>query len=233
MKKIIRIIMILLVLGFLATGCGKTLEQTDGYKFAEEYVSINGIESSNGKTIRSLTISDDNPFVYATADDIVEKIENEESFIVYFGFSTCPWCRSVLEQLIKAAEDKEVKTIYYVNVYDIRDVREVQEDGSVQTTKEGTEAYQKLVVLLDNVLEDYTLTKDGETISAGEKRIYAPNIVAISEGKAVQLETGISEELTDPYGELTEEIKNYAYNKFKCLMECLEEESNICQKNMC
>ena len=86
---------------------------------------------------------------------------------------------------------------------------------------------------MSNVLEDYTLKKDDEKIETGEKRIYAPNVVAISKGKAIQLETGISEKLEDPYGELTKEIKNYSYNKFKCLIECLEEESTTCQKDMC
>ena len=77
------------------------------------------------------------------------------------------------------------------------------------------------------------LTKDEEKISVGEKRIYAPNVIAISNGKAIQLETGISEDLKDPYGKLTKEIKKYAYNKFKCLLKCLEEESITCQKNSC
>ena len=90
-----------------------------------------------------------------------------------------------------------------------------------------------LIEELKDVLEDYTLNKDDETISAEEKRIYAPNVVAISKGKAVQLETGISEELKDPYQKLTKEMKEYSYNKFKCLMDCLEAEKNMCQKNSC
>lgn len=228
MKKKIWII-ILLMVAFLVTGC----EKTDGEKFAKEYTSLNGTKSESGKTIRSIKISSDNPFVYQTAEEIAERIENKESFIVYFGFAKCPWCRSVLEQLIKVAKDKNIKTIYYVDVLEIRDVREMTEDGEVNITKEGTKGYQKLLTQLEDVLSDYTTTVDEETLSLGEKRIYAPNVVAVHNGKALQMETGISEELKDPYGKLTEDIRTYAYNKFKCLVDCLEEESNTCQKNMC
>ena len=28
-------------------------------------------------------------------------------------------------------------------------------------------------------------------------------------------------------------IKNYSYKQFKCLLDCLEEESTTCQKDMC
>ena len=234
MKK--KIILSILVISLLVTGCfnKKVNTQTDGYKFAEEYTSINGVEGKNGKKNRELTISDKNPFVYKTAEELVEAIDNKETFIVYFGFSTCPWCRSILEQFIKVLDDKKIKRVYYVDIYDIRDVKELDADLKVITTKEGTKGYMELLKRLDNVLDEYTLsTEDDGKIDTGEKRIYAPNIVAVSKGKALQLETGISDDLTDPYGELTDDIKNYAYNKFKCLIDCLEEDSNTCQKNAC
>ena len=232
MKKIISIILII-VLSLVVVGCTK--EKTDADKFKEEYESVNNVvnEHTNKKN-RELSIPKDNPFVYATADEIVEKINKKESFIVYFGFAECPWCRSVLEQLIIAADDNEVDTIYYVDILNIRDTKEISEDGSITTTKEGTKGYMKLVELLGDVLEDYSLTgENDEKISAEEKRIYAPNVVAISKGKALQLETGISDDLKDPYSKLTSKIKKYAYKKFDCLMDCFEEESTSCKKNSC
>lgn len=230
MKKITILALTLVVL-FTLTGC--TNKDTDAYKFKEEYEKINNQKSKSGKMIRPLKISEDNPFVYSTCKEIVEKIENKESFIVYFGFNDCPWCRSIITQLIKASKDKKVDKIYYVDVKEIRDVKDFDESGNIITTKEGDESYMKLLELLDNVLSDYELTKDDEKISTNEKRIYAPNVVAISDGKALQLETGISDKLTDPYGRLTDEIEKYAYNKFKCLIKCLEEASITCQKDMC
>ena len=230
MKKNIFLLIILFITLFL-TGCGKT--ENDALKFKEEYESLNGTEIGSGKTARTVSISDNNPFVYKSADEIADMMMNKESFLVYFGFAKCPWCRSVLEELIKALEDNDIDKIYYVDVLDIRDVKEVDEEGNIKTTKEATEGYKKLIEQLDEVLEDYTLTKDEETISAEEKRIYAPNIVAISNGKPIQLETGISEKLKDPYGKLTSEIKKYAYNTFNCQIKCLKEKSTTCQKNSC
>ncbi len=231
MKKLLTTALILLSI-FLLTGCVD--KNSDAYKFKTEYESINGEKNGSGKEYRSLNITNDNPFIYSSAKEISEKIDNKETFIVYFGFKECPWCRSVLEQLIKAAKDNNVETIYYVDVKDIRDVKEINENGEVVTTTEGDSSYMELIEKMADVLDEYTLTNENEEeIETGEKRIYAPNVVAVSRGKAIQLETGISDELTDPYMELTTKIEKYAYNKFKCLITCLEEESTTCQKNSC
>ena len=142
MKKVLSILLIISIT-ILITGCVD--KKTDAYKFKEEYERINNKDNGHSNKYREISIPDDNPFIYATDTEIVKKIENKESFIVYFGFPTCPWCRSVLEELIKAAKDKEINQIYYVNVLDIRDVKEVDDDGNIKTTKEGTDAYKKLI----------------------------------------------------------------------------------------
>lgn len=228
MKKIG--ILVLLLSIFLITGCVD--KNSDAYKFKKEYESINNKDNGHGNKHRSLSIPDDNPFVYATCKDIVEKINNKETFVVYFGFKECPWCRSVLPELINVAKDKEIETIYYVDVKDVRDVKEYV-DGEIKTTKMGDKYYIELISILDKVLDEYTLSTDEGEISTGEKRIYAPNIIAIGEGVPIQMETGISDELKDPYSKLTKKIKKYAYNKFKCVLECIEEESTVCVKDKC
>ena len=234
MKKIMKVLLIL-IMSFTVAACSTPeIEKTDAEKFKEAYESLNGTESSNGKKIRSINIPKDNPFVYKDEDDIVEMIDNKETFIVYFGFEKCPWCRSVLEEMTKAAIDLNIDKIYYVNVLDIRDVQEINSDGNIVTTNEGTEGYNELVKRIGDVLSDYTLTtSEGESINLGVKRIYAPNVVVVSNGKAIEMEEGISEELKDPYSELTDNMKKYTYNKFKCLFECYQDEQNTCQKNAC
>ena len=233
MKKLVFVLLMISTL-FIVTGCETEKKETSTNEFKKEYESINNtVNEKNGKKYRSVNIPDNNPMVITTAEEIVKKIEKKESFYVFFAFKECPWCRSVVEQLIKAANEKKVDTIYYVDVKDIRDVKEIDEEGNIKTVSEGTEAYQSLLEQLGEVLEEYTLTKEEEKIEVGEKRIYAPNLVAVYNGKARQLETGISDELEDPYGKLNDKVKKYAYNKFKCLIECLEEESTTCQKNKC
>lgn len=230
MKKIIGLILVLVIGGLLMTGCVD--KNSDAYKFKEEYESINNKDNGHGNKYRSLSIPEDNPFVYANCKDIVEKIKNKETFVVYFGFKECPWCRSILTELINVAKDKEVEKIYYVDIKDVRDVKEYV-DGEIKTTKKGDKYYMELIELLDKVLDDYTITNGDEELSAGEKRIYAPNVIAIGNGEPIQMETGISEELKDPYSKLTKKIKKYAYNKFKCVLECIEEESTVCVKDKC
>ncbi len=236
MRKIFTIILIMM-LTLTLTGCSdKPVEKTDALKFKEEYEKQNGVKNEKyNVTTRTLNIPEDNPMVYATAEEIIKMIDNKETFVVYFGFSDCPWCRSVIEELINVANDLNVEKVYYVDVKELRDVKELDENNNVVTTKEGDEHYMKLLEKLDSVLDDYTLTdKDGNEVSAGEKRIYAPNVVGVANGKPTELETGESEKLTNPYDELTDEMRTETYNKLKCVFKCLEEKDTYtCKKNMC
>lgn len=237
MKRRSILVIIAIVILLIITGCSydKKEEKADSLKFKEEYESINGdiIEGTDYK-VRALNIPEDNPIVYAEANDIISMMDNNETFVVYFGFNSCPWCRSVLPVLLDVAKDLNLKKIYYVDVKDIRDRLDVDEDGNIITVKEGSEGYIGLLARLDDVLEDYTLEVDGKEIETEEKRIYAPNVISIVNGKAKELETGISDELDDPFMKLTDKIKKETYNKFKCSIKCVLENKNSCSsKHAC
>ena len=215
MKKILTILILFLTI-FSLTGCSY---RKDALKFKKEYESLNGEKSSSGKTIRTIKIKKNNPVIYKTDEEIVDMINNKESFIVYFGFPSCPWCRSVLPTLLDVCNDLNIDKLYYVNVENIRDTMELNEDKKLITSKKGTDAYYELTNLLKDVLSDYTL-KDGDIeFETGAKRIYAPNIIKIESGKAIGLEEGISGKQTDGYMKLTKEMKKETYNKFKKLLE--------------
>lgn len=224
-KLFLLIIMVFAI--FLVTGCKD--KSNDAYKFKEEYESLNGTTNSNGKEVRTISISDDNPFIYATEDEIVEKINNKETFVVYFGFASCPWCRSVLETLISTAASTGIKKIYYVDVLNIRDKYEMK-DGSLVRTNNGTDGYNKLLTLLDSKLSEYTLNIDGKTINTNEKRIYAPNIVGIINGEVNELETGISPLQTDGYMDLTDEMIKDTKEAFKKVLEPVFVSLNSCDE---
>lgn len=224
-KLFLLIIMILSV--FLISGCKN--KNTDAYKFKEEYESLNGTTNSSGKEIRTINIIEDNPFIYATAEEIVEKINNKETFVVYFGFASCPWCRSVLETLISTSSSTGIKKIYYVDISKIRDTYEMK-DGSLVRTNNGTEGYNKLLTLLGSKLSDYTLNIDGKTINTGEKRIYAPNVVGVIKGEANELTTGISPLQTDAYMDLTNEMISDTKESFKKVLEPVFISLNTCDE---
>lgn len=228
----------LLIIGLvvLATfGCfKKETTLTDAAKFKQEYESLNGKETTSGQVTRTITIPEDNPIVYKSAEELAEMINNKETFVVYFGFNSCPWCRSVIETLLKVAKDLKISKIYYVDVKDIRDVKELAENGKdIETTKEGSKGYNELIKLLSEVLRDYTLTAGKKTISAGEKRIYAPNIVSVVKGEAKSLTTGVSDKETDSYMELTDEILTETYDKIKEVLEVVKADSACEANNAC
>ena len=174
----------------IVTGC--SFNQSDSKKFKNEYESLNGTKVE-GKSVRKVNIDKNNPFIYSSAEEVAKKIENKETFAVYFGFKECPWCRSVIESLIEVSSDLGLEEIYYVDVKNIRDTM-----------------------------------KDNEGVSANEKRIYAPTVVSIVDGKAEDMTTGISDAQTDAYKKLTDEMKKETYNKFKCVLECVTENKNSC-----
>lgn len=206
------------------------MKNTDALTFKTEYESLNNQSADDENTYRTLDIPEDNPFVYATAEELVEKIDNKETFVVYFGFASCPWCRSILNNLITAAKNNNIDKIYYVDVKNIRDTYSLNENNEAVTTVEGTKGYYDLLDRLDRVLDKYasltyTVTKKKKTVvkevEINEKRIYAPNIIIVRDGEAVGKTTGVPSELDNPYAELTDEMNNDSLEQFNNLLKLL------------
>ena len=208
------------------------IEESDAMKFKKEYESLNGVlNETTGKISREISINDNNQIVYSNLEEILNKIDNKESFVVYFGFSSCPWCRSILESLLYVANVNNVKEIYYVDVKDIRDVYTIEND-EVVLIKKASKNYYDVLEKLDSVLSDYKLTdKDGNEIMVGEKRIYAPNVVAIVNGEAKEMQTGISNKQTDPYMVLTDEIIEDTKKQFEKVFKYIS--LNNCNNKGC
>lgn len=232
LKIIIAIVIgIVLIVGivFACIKINEVQNPTDAIKFKTEYEKLNNTTNDKGKTYRSLQISTSNPMKYASAGKIVEKMNSQETFLVYFGFAKCPWCRSVVGELMNVANDQKLNKIYYVDIENIRDTLSYDENDNLMTTKDGSDDYYTLIEKMSNVLEDYTIqNKNNEETLTGEKRIYAPNIIAVINGEAQNLTTGISTALTDPYAELTDEIKSDSYQKIKKVVQSVVNADPTC-----
>ncbi len=232
MKKKV-LLFILLVIGALTiTGCGKKEEpekeepRAAAVAFKEEYESLNGKEIKDGIVHRTVTIDEYNPFVKVTPSELLEKIDNKETFYVYFGDKLCPWCRSVIEKAIEVAKSKNIDTIYYVNIWDdeyneiLRDKYTLGKKDKPVKSIEGTEEYKRFLEIFDNVLSDYTLTTSkGKAVSTGEKRIYAPNYFKIVKGEAKLMVSGKSEKQTDAREKLTDEMLEDEIKEFEKLFK--------------
>ena len=229
MKKKILLIIILVASILLTIFILKPFnkeEITDNIKFKEEYEKLNNKDNIN------VTINENNPFIYSDSKDIIKRINNKETFVVYFGFNTCPYCRTVLPSLIEVSEYLEVDKIYYVDISNIRDTIIINDDNELETTKEGTKEYNELLEILNDVLEDYTLEdKEGNTISTDKKRIYAPNIVTVVEGEIIDLETGISDDF-DIDKELSKKDKKEIYDNFYKILDDFKIKESMCGINV-
>ena len=202
--------------------------QTDGIKFKEEYEKLNGKKNDQGKKYREITIDSKNKIVYKTTEEVLDLIDKKKSFVLYFGFDTCPWCRSVVPTLASISKELN-QEVYYIDVKDIRDTFELDDDNKPKLVKKGSKDYSKLLEKLEPVLEDYTLTdSDNNKIEVGEKRIYAPNIISVINGEAKELTTGISDKQTEGYMKLTKEMEKETYNKIKKVLKQVKDKNSTC-----
>lgn len=158
----------------------------DALKFQAEYEDYNGrINEGNQKTYLSMDLPNYGPIKYSSYDEIFDILENGTG-VIYFGFPTCPWCRNLVPTLIDSAIKAKIEKIYYLNILDDRDLKELNEKGKVETTRKGTEDYTKLVEKLYDFLPVYSGLED-ETI----KRIYMPTVVFVKDGKVLGLEQSL------------------------------------------
>ena len=211
MKKGLFLVFLLMGVISLSVYDMKVKNINDSLKFKEEYEGFNG-EKNDYFEYRNLSITEKNPIIYSSAEEIVQKIENNETFIVYFGDPECPWCRSVIEQAINSANENGISKIYYVRIWNgfhneiLRDVYELDKESPVLKVK-GTVSYYKLLKYFDKLLKDYTLTnKVNKTIQVNEKRIFAPSFIYVKDGNPLQLVDGISKNQESYNSTLTEEI---------------------------
>ena len=234
MKRNILVASLLIVLLILVGGCTKeNTEDTvkvgkDALKFKEDYESLNGVEtSSEGVFHRTITIDEKNPIEYITFKEVSEKIDNKESFIVYVGFSACPWCRSVIPYVLESAKENNIETIYYVNVRsdntrasDLRGYYKLDKNNKVVVDVKADPYYHTVLATLDDYLTPYTLeTSKGKTVKTGENRLYAPTIIVYKDGVAIGLDECISDSQTDGYMELTTEMIQDTKDKANSLFQ--------------
>ena len=233
MKKGLFLVFLLMGVISLSVYDMKEKNVSDFLKFKEEYEGFNG-EKNDYFEYRNLSITEKNPIIYSSAEEIVQKIENNETFIVYFGDPECPWCRSVIEQAINSANENGISKIYYVRIWNgfhneiLRDVYELDKESPVLKVK-GTVSYYKLLKYFDKLLKDYTLTnKDNKTIQVNEKRIFAPSFIYVKDGNPLQLVDGISKKQESYNSTLTEEILSEEKELFDKFYQNTKACSNNC-----
>lgn len=121
-------------------------------------------ENDNKVFASEYGITEDNVYVYRTLEEI-NKILEKATGLVYLGFPECPWCRGYVPIINEVAKEQGLDKIYYFNI------KKDREDNS--------KLYQKTVELLgDNLRYD----------NEGNRRIYAPSLIAVKNGKVVMFD---------------------------------------------
>ena len=207
----------------------KDVKLSDAAKFKEEYESLNGlVNESTEEEYLTVEIDIDNPMVYKSGQQIIDIMKNEDA-IIYFGFSSCPWCRNAISVLLDAAKDLNVKTIYYVDILNIRDTYKFSGSIQPEQTKKGTDAYYEILDILDSKLEKFYVTDEsGNMYDTGVKRLYAPTVVAISKGKVKGFHVATVESQKDPYIKLTDKEKEELEKTYKEIINSLEK-NKVCK----
>lgn len=194
MKKVILILIITLC---ITVGCNKDeKKKTDAVMFKEEYEALNN-QTNEKNTYQNISIPEDNAIIYSSIEEILELFKNGTA-IIYFGSPDDFSSRREIETLLNTANMVGIEKIYYLNPTEIRDIKYLNENNEIITTKEGTNEYYQLLKSLNQFLPAYEGLND-ENI----KRLYFPTVVFIKEGKIIACHTGMESSKTNPTTMLT------------------------------
>lgn len=144
----------------------------DSLKFKKEF------EANNDKKNKvNISIKNYSTVTYSSYEEIFKKLESDESYILFFASSTDENSRIMASILVdKALTLKE--DIYYLDISNDMDTKELTKDGKIKTIKKGSDNYYELVKKLNGYLPAYKELND-DTV----KRIYLPAVVFIQKGK--------------------------------------------------
>ncbi len=184
MKQFRIFLVVLILLGM--TGCVKKEEPVNGCDISEECS-----EAADMSGYEYYAESEDYVYVKSSVKDMAEMMDEGKSFVIYFGFARCPWCRDAMPVLNEAAKETGTDTVYYVD----------------------TRAKEEWKSNLD--IDDYDLfvEKAGDYLKLDEngiKHLYTPMVLFIKDGKIVETVSAPDydaheEAISD---ELREELKN-------------------------
>ena len=204
MKKLLLVLILLFSLTFFA--CKDSKEETGKTAFQQDYESYydeNNIKDS-WKTWYDMDFFksslEKRRFIKISIEEALEKIENKEEFILYFGFDPtlykCPNCVCSIPYAEEVLEELDLYS-YYVDIYVARE----------QNTDEYKKFYNAIVEAFDNYV-----------ILSGDEVLRASTVVYYKDGKPFNFHLAtIKGEENKNIHELTEEQKEQLRNIYRDL----------------
>lgn len=234
-KMIIALVLIALVL--VACYCGYqyksgnwegVVKQTeDEKKFETEYETLNGTANEEGVAHKTVNILKDNNVKYLSLEE-ADKMLEEGSGVIYFGFASCPWCRNLVPTLLDVAKEEELEEIYYVNLLDeegndLRSKYTLNNKNKPKKEKDASMEYYNILASLSEYLSQYVLyTEAGKEVEVPEKRLSAPTVVAVKEGVVLDVYEATVEMTDEDGGAVKVYTKDDKKNAEKAYKELIE-----------
>ncbi len=165
-------------------------KSTDAKRFKQEYTYYNGKKSSDGYKFQKLKISSKNKVKYISISESIDII-NEGTGLIYYGAPDNPSCRGLIETLLESVDNSHLESLLYVDMTAKKSEYIIEDDEIVKKTQ-ADEDYYRLLDLLEEYLDDYTIEDDsGMKYDTGEKVLNEPLIVAVKEGTIMRVFSGI------------------------------------------
>lgn len=119
-------------------------------------------DSEAFKTAYNLTES---IYMPITGEQAYQMIEDNETFILYAGRETCPYCQQFVPVLMEAAQNQDIEVIYYIDTTDplnkdfvddfninVTPTTFVYKNGMLQTTEYGYKTLTDTESFLSNTI---------------------------------------------------------------------------------
>lgn len=116
---------------------------------------------------------EDHMFIDMRVDEMLEAMDQGASFVVYFGFTDCPWCKEAMPILNEVAKEYN-QNVCYINT---------RADASWQSNTD-IDDYDALVERVGSYFE-----YDDD----GNRHLYTPAVFFIKDGKVVLYHEGTTE----------------------------------------
>ena len=192
----------------------------DEVNFKNEYENLNGTEYKTS-ILKTISIPGDNNVKYITEKDILNEINTGDK-VIYLGWAECNWCRTMLPILLETLKENEIETLYYFNFKELRTAYELGED------EEKVEIYEELLKIVG---EDINQEFDEESLRSGIKKIVAPTVIFIKDGKYI----GLHEKTVDSQTKSSDVLKEEQEKELKGIYQELIDRLNfeVCVEEGC
>ncbi|MBE6108775.1 MAG: hypothetical protein E7192_09115 [Erysipelotrichaceae bacterium] len=170
MKKIIVLILAVMLMGCTSAPGQENPDSSDSPSSGShgcDVLSPCGDDKADMSVYENFMDSD-HVFVSTTMNEAVQAIENKQTFVLYAGFSTCPWCLEAMPILNEVAKEFDA-SVSYINT-------RPDHTRESELRKFDNPEYVQFVEAMSEVLSEN---------EEGQKHMYVPFVFFIKEGEIV------------------------------------------------